>query len=111
MSFEENNLKNALTILDDLKAGEEQDTAIFTRKLEILKKVALTLLEEIEALEFVRTVNIRKGINLHEEMRLFEIHLVQSALERTGGNRTHAAKLLELSHRALLYKIKEFGLS
>jgi len=26
------------------------------------------------------------------------------------GNHTHAAKLLEISHRALLYKIKEYGI-
>ena len=37
--------------------------------------------------------------------------LILRALEQTQGNRTHAAKLLDLSHRALLYKIKEFGLS
>jgi DNA-binding NtrC family response regulator len=32
-------------------------------------------------------------------------------LERTEWNRVRAAKLLEISYRALLYKIKEFGLS
>jgi hypothetical protein len=26
------------------------------------------------------------------------------------GNRTRAAELLEISHRALLYKIKEYGI-
>jgi two-component system, NtrC family, response regulator AtoC len=36
--------------------------------------------------------------------------LIARALERTGGNRTRAAQLLELSHRALLYKIREYGL-
>jgi len=34
--------------------------------------------------------------------------LIRKALEETGGNRTAAAKLLEISHRALLYKIKEY---
>ena len=28
----------------------------------------------------------------------------------TRGNKTKAAELLEISHRALLYKIKEYGL-
>ncbi len=37
--------------------------------------------------------------------------LIQRALERTRGNRTRAAQLLELSHRALLYKIRDYGLS
>lgn len=35
--------------------------------------------------------------------------LIAEALERTRGNRTRAAKLLDLSHRALLYKIREYG--
>ena len=39
-----------------------------------------------------------------------ERRLIQKALERTGGNRTRAADLLELSSRALLYKIREYGL-
>jgi two-component system, NtrC family, response regulator AtoC len=39
-----------------------------------------------------------------------ERDLIGRALEKTGGNRTHAAKLLEISHRALLYKLKEYGL-
>ena len=39
-----------------------------------------------------------------------EKSLIQRALERTRGNRTHAARLLELSHRALLYKIREYGI-
>jgi two-component system response regulator AtoC len=36
--------------------------------------------------------------------------LIQKALERTGGNRTQAAELLELSPRALRYKIRDYGL-
>lgn len=43
--------------------------------------------------------------------RSLEHELILRALERTEGNRTHAAKLLDLSHRALLYKIKDYGLS
>ena len=42
--------------------------------------------------------------------RRFESELITRALEATGGNRTRAARLLEISHRALLYKLKEYGL-
>jgi two-component system response regulator AtoC len=38
-----------------------------------------------------------------------EKNLIKRAIEKTGGNHTKAAKLLEISHRALLYKIKEYG--
>jgi two-component system response regulator AtoC len=41
---------------------------------------------------------------------VLEKRLIQRALERTGGNKTRAADLLELSSRALLYKIREYGL-
>jgi DNA-binding NtrC family response regulator len=41
---------------------------------------------------------------------VLERALIARALKQTGGNRTRAAKLLELSPRALLYKIKEYGL-
>jgi two-component system response regulator AtoC len=41
---------------------------------------------------------------------VLERRLIQKALERTGGNRTRAAELLELSSRALLYKIRDYGL-
>lgn len=38
-----------------------------------------------------------------------ERELIRKALVKTGGNRTQAAKLLEISHRSLLYKLKEYG--
>jgi len=40
----------------------------------------------------------------------FEAELIRRALEQTRGNRTHAAKLLQISHRALLYKLKDYGI-
>lgn len=49
------------------------------------------------------------SIKLHNEQ--LEIRLIKEALMRTGGNRTHAARLLEISHRALLYKLKDYQLS
>jgi len=39
-----------------------------------------------------------------------EEQLIRRALAQTHGNRTRAAELLELSYRALLYKIKEYGI-
>ena len=39
-----------------------------------------------------------------------ESHLIGLALEKYGGNRTKAATELEISYRALLQKIKEYGL-
>ena len=49
-------------------------------------------------------------LSVKRQSRALEEALIRRALERTGGNRTRAAALLELSYRALLYKIKEYGL-
>jgi two-component system response regulator AtoC len=48
--------------------------------------------------------------SMRRARRRFEADLIRRALEATGGNRTRAAKLLEISYRALLYKIKEHAL-
>jgi two-component system response regulator AtoC len=50
----------------------------------------------------------RTDLCLKRGRRAFEMDLIRRALRATGGNRTHAAKRLEISHRALLYKIKEY---
>ena len=50
------------------------------------------------------------SFSLRRARRAVEADMIRRALKATDGNRTHAAKLLEISHRALLYKIKEFGL-
>ncbi len=49
-------------------------------------------------------------LSVKKQGSVLERRLIQKALERTGGNRTRAAELLELSSRALLYKIRDYGL-
>jgi len=50
-------------------------------------------------------------LSIKKTSRMIEEELIRRALKQTGGNRTTAAKLLEISHRALLYKIKEYGIT
>jgi len=47
-------------------------------------------------------------LSLRHAKRQMEERLIRNALEETSGNRTHAAKLLGISHRSLLYKLKEY---
>ncbi len=47
-------------------------------------------------------------LSIKKTTRIIENELITRALHATGGNRTAAARLLEISHRALLYKIKEY---
>jgi two-component system response regulator AtoC len=50
-------------------------------------------------------------LTLRPARKRLEQDLIRRALRRTGGNRTHAAKVLGISHRALLYKLKEYGIT
>ena len=49
-------------------------------------------------------------LSIKKAQRVLEADLIRRALLRTQGNRTRAAELLELSPRALLYKIREYGI-
>jgi len=49
--------------------------------------------------------------SIKKASKALEINLIKKALRKTKGNHTHAARLLEISHRALLYKIKEYGIA
>jgi two-component system, NtrC family, response regulator AtoC len=49
-------------------------------------------------------------LSVKKHTSALERRLIRAALERTGGNKTRAADLLELSSRALLYKVREYGL-
>jgi two-component system, NtrC family, response regulator AtoC len=49
-------------------------------------------------------------LSLKAAQRITEKRLIAQALEKTGGNRTRAARLLEISHPSLLSKIKTYGI-
>ena len=49
-------------------------------------------------------------LSIKKTARFIEETLIRRALDKTGGNRTAAAKILEISHRALLYKLKDYGI-
>jgi two-component system response regulator AtoC len=47
-------------------------------------------------------------LSIKKTSRVIEEILIRRALQKTKGNRTRAAEVLEISHRALLYKIKDY---
>ena len=51
------------------------------------------------------------GYSLKAAQKVFEKRLIIKALMETGGNRTQASKLLEISHPSLLAKIKAYNIS
>jgi two-component system response regulator AtoC len=49
-------------------------------------------------------------LSLKKATANLERDYIQKALHTTNGNRTQAARILEISLRSLIYKIKEYGL-
>jgi two-component system response regulator AtoC len=64
-----------------------------------------------EALDPVH-VHLASGeLSIKKTSAAIEEILIRRALQKTKGNRTRAADLLEISHRALLYKIKDYKIT
>ena len=73
---------------------------------------AVDLPERIrESLDPVQVQLATGEISIKKTVAAVEQILIKRALARTKGNRTRAAQLLEISHRALLYKLKDYGLT
>ncbi len=51
-----------------------------------------------------------ESLSIKRAAKTMEKTLIEQALKQTGGNRTQAARLLEISRPILLAKIREFGL-
>jgi two-component system response regulator PilR (NtrC family) len=50
------------------------------------------------------------GIDLQAHLDAVERKVLEQALDRTGGNRTEAAKLLALTFRSLRYRLAKYGI-
>jgi len=50
------------------------------------------------------------GINLEKTLETIEGEMLQSALAQSGGNKTEAAKLLQVSFRSFRYRLQKLGL-
>ena len=79
-------------------------------RLNTLRETVLQLLEEVESLAISKTVDIKNGARFSDEVRQFEVSLIRTALGRTSGSQTRAARLLGLKPTTLNAKIKRYGL-
>jgi two-component system response regulator AtoC len=61
-----------------------------------------------EALDPVQMQLASGELSIKKTSHIIEEILIRRALVKTKGNRTRAAEILEISHRALLYKIKDY---
>lgn len=55
--------------------------------------------------------NLFAGYSLKTAQKIIEKKLIAKALKKTGGNRTQASRLLEISHPSLLSKIKTYNIT
>lgn len=79
-------------------------------KITELKNNAYMLLQEIRELSKLEYTDIQSGIDLHDEVRRFEIRLIKLALQETDGRQVRAADLLGIKMTTLNEKIKRYGI-
>src|SRR6185369_11445215 len=80
-------------------------------RLNTLRETVLQLLEEVESLAISKPVDIKNGARFSDEVKQFEVSLIRTALGRTSGSQTRAAKLLGLKPTTLNAKIKRYGIT
>ncbi|MDH3237407.1 MAG: sigma-54-dependent Fis family transcriptional regulator, partial [Deltaproteobacteria bacterium] len=51
-----------------------------------------------------------EGVSIDAEMDRLEKSMLLKALEKTGGNKTEAAKLLNISFRSMRYRLEKHGI-
>jgi len=91
--------------------GDEENSTFTPGKIKTLKQLALRLLLEAQTLNEVPTLDVRDGIDFYEEVKRFEVDLIQSALSHTDGNQVRAARLLNMKVTTLNSKIKQYGIN
>jgi transcriptional regulator with GAF, ATPase, and Fis domain len=94
-------------VLPVTEANVRNEVALDNR-LSALREVALTLLREVESLRITEPVNLSRKVSLSDEVQRFEVDLICSALSRTAGNQTRAARLLGTNLTTLNSKIKRY---
>lgn len=82
--------------------------AINKRTLQTLRELAKTLSVAVDVLSTQEPLTLSEPIDFYEEVRRFEISLIQRALRETGGNQAQAARLLSLNQPTLHGKIKQY---
>jgi DNA-binding NtrC family response regulator len=92
-------------LINGADVAKQPDDPTLSHRISALRELTLTLLREVEALGGTSPQDLKRGINLQEEMRRFEIDLIRYALRQTGGHQVRAARLLGLKVTTLNSKI------
>jgi DNA-binding NtrC family response regulator len=104
-------------MLSELVSSQEQGTderlndKNMDDRISTLRQTVLQLLQEVESLTVAAPVGLKAGARLDEEVKQFEMNLIRTALGRTAGSQTRAAKLLGLKLTTLNAKIKRYHIT
>lgn len=93
---------------DVARAAAHGTEVVLDNRLTTLRDVALTLLREVESLRVTEPYDVAGRVRLYDEVQRFETELISSALSRTAGNQTRAARLLGVKLTTLNSKIKRY---
>lgn len=101
-------LLSEMSVGQELKPDERLTEANMDERINTLRETVLLLLQEVESLTIAAPAGLKSGARLNDEVRQFEMNLIRTALGRTAGSQTRAAKLLGLKLTTLNAKIKRY---
>ena len=85
-------------------------STLLQAKALMLKKQVSAFLNELDARDKLRSLDLDRGISLKGEVRRFEIGLIRLALKRSGGSQLRAARMLDIKPSTLCTKLKAYGI-
>lgn len=88
--------------------SERRSDAALSNRLEALRVLVLSLLNEIDALRELSETEKAVELDLRNEVHRFEAETIRYALIRTGGRQRRAARLLNMKVATLNAKIKRY---
>ena len=89
----------------------EQSVVLENRSTIGMETLPLKLRENIKSPNAVRTMDRQMaGLQLEKQVESLERELILNALKEAKGNKTQAAKLLNISFRSLRYRLQKLGM-
>lgn len=100
-----------IRLVNHAGTSDEAEKTVAINKTKTLKQLALKLLLEAQSLNETAAPDVRNGIDFYEEVKRFEVDLIQRALSFTRGNQVRAARLLNMKVTTLNSKIKHYDIN
>jgi transcriptional regulator with GAF, ATPase, and Fis domain len=80
-------------------------------KLDILRNVTAALLDEVKSLSTLKMIEQAEKLDFDNEVKRFEIYLIERALRQAGGCQRIAASILQMKTTTLNAKIKRYRIT